>query len=147
MLTIEPTGAVLGATVRGIDLAQTLSESDLGQILLALGRYGVLRFPDQHLDLGELKHFSEQFGEIQGREASAIRGRTVTFTVKFANFRVIIRSRTGQTQITTRNELEQLSNALLEPLFPVARGIRLLGVALSSLAEEAERDPEFSLPV
>jgi hypothetical protein len=27
----------------------------------------VLRFPDQHLDLGALKRFSEQFGEIQGR--------------------------------------------------------------------------------
>src|SRR3981189_3116291 len=66
MLTIEPTGAVLGATVRGIDLAQRLSERDLGQILLALGTHGVLRFPDQRLDLGELKRFSEQFGEIQG---------------------------------------------------------------------------------
>jgi taurine dioxygenase len=66
MLTIEPTGAVLGATVRGIDLAQRLSERDLGQILLALGNHGVLRFPDQRLDLGELKRFSEQFGEIQG---------------------------------------------------------------------------------
>ena len=49
MLTIEPTGAVLGATARGIDLARPLSERSLGQILLALGRYGVLRFPDQHL--------------------------------------------------------------------------------------------------
>src|ERR1700716_402508 len=66
MLTIEPTGAVLGATVRGIDLVQRLSERDLGQILLALGNHGVLRFPDQRLDLGELKRFSEQFGEIQG---------------------------------------------------------------------------------
>ena len=31
MLTIEPTGAVLGATARGIDLAQPLSERDLGR--------------------------------------------------------------------------------------------------------------------
>ena len=66
MLTIEPTGAVLGATVRGVDLAQPLSRDDFGRILLELGRYGVLRFPDQHLDLGALKRFSEQFGEIQG---------------------------------------------------------------------------------
>lgn len=49
MLTIEPTGAVLGATVRGIDLARPLREPDLGRILLALGKHGVLRFPDQHL--------------------------------------------------------------------------------------------------
>ena len=79
--------------------------------------------------------------------ASAIRGRTVTLKVKFTNFRVITRSLTVGPQITARSELEQLSNALLEPLFPVARGIRLLGVSLSSLAEEAERDPEFRLPV
>jgi DNA polymerase-4 len=80
-------------------------------------------------------------------ESSGTRGRTVTLKVKFANFRQITRSRTGQMQIRTRSELEQLGNALLEPLFPVARGVRLLGISLSSLAvEEAEREPEFSLP-
>jgi DNA polymerase-4 len=67
--------------------------------------------------------------------------------VKFANFQVITRSRTGQMQVSTVGELEQLGNALLEPLFPVAKGIRLLGISLSSLAaEEADREPEFSLP-
>src|SRR5215471_17914888 len=76
MLTIEPTGAVLGATVRGVDLAQSLDERDMGRILLALGRHGVLRFPDQHLDLASLKRFSEFFGEIQGnpiRDADPMR--------------------------------------------------------------------------
>ena len=66
MLRFEPTGAVLGATVRGGDLARPLDELEFGQILLGLGRYGVLRFPDQHLDLAALKGFSERFGEIQG---------------------------------------------------------------------------------
>ena len=80
-------------------------------------------------------------------EGSGIRGRTVTLKVKFANFQQITRSRTGQMQIRTRSELEQLSNALLEPLFPVAKGVRLLGVSLSSLAEESEGQPEFRLPV
>ena len=80
-------------------------------------------------------------------EGSGIRGRTVTLKVKFANFQQITRSRTGQMPIRTRSELEQLGDALLEPLFPVAKGIRLLGVSLSSLTtEEAEREPEFSLP-
>src|SRR6266478_976843 len=79
-------------------------------------------------------------------EGSGIRARTVTLKVKFANFQQITRSRTGQMQITTRSELEQLGNALLEPIFPAAKGIRLLGVSLSSLgAEEAEREPELSL--
>ena len=80
-------------------------------------------------------------------EGSGIRGRTVTLKVKFANFQIITRSRTGQMQIRTRGELEQLGDALLEPLFPVARGIRLLGISLSSLAAEQAEQPEFSLPV
>jgi DNA polymerase IV len=78
-------------------------------------------------------------------EGSGLRGRTVTLKVKFANFQQITRSRTGQLQIRTRSELEQLGNTLLEPLFPVSKGVRLLGISLSSLAvEEAEREPEFS---
>jgi DNA polymerase IV len=80
-------------------------------------------------------------------EGSGARGRTVTLKVKFANCWVITRSRTGQMPIGTRGELEQLGYALLEPLFPVARGIRLLGVSLSTFGEEAKRDLEFSLPV
>src|SRR6202008_3695583 len=80
-------------------------------------------------------------------QGSGLRGRTVTLKVKFANFQQLTRSRTGQMQIRTRSELERLGNALLEPLFPVVKGVRLLGVSLSSLlVEEFEREPEFSLP-
>jgi DNA polymerase-4 len=80
-------------------------------------------------------------------ERSGVRGRTVTLKVKYANFQQITRSRTGQMRVGTRSELEEFGNALLEPLFPVTRGVRLLGISLSSLgAEEAEREPELSLP-
>jgi DNA polymerase-4 len=79
-------------------------------------------------------------------QRSGCRGRTVTLKVKFANFRQITRSRTEHTQIKLRSELEILGNALLEPLFPVARGIRLLGLSLSSLAaEEAEGERQVEL--
>jgi hypothetical protein len=44
--------------------------------------------------------------------------------------------------------LLQEGQGLRPEVEPVAKGIRLLGVSLSSLAtEEAEREPEFSLPV
>jgi DNA polymerase-4 len=47
-------------------------------------------------------------------KGSGIRGRTVTLKVKFANFQLITRSRTGQMQVRTQSELEDLGNALLE---------------------------------
>lgn len=72
MLTIEPTGATLGATVRGVDLSRPLGEPQFGRILLALGRHGVLRFPDQTLGLGDVKRFSELFGEVQGNPIRAV---------------------------------------------------------------------------
>jgi DNA polymerase IV len=79
-------------------------------------------------------------------ERTGSRGRTVTLKVKFANFRQITRSRTADAQIATRSEVEALGTALLEPLFPVARGIRLLGISLSSLAaQESEGEPQVSL--
>ena len=66
MLTIEPTGAILGATVHGLDAAQPISEQDFGRLLAALGQYGVLRLPDQHLDEEGVRRFSRLFGDIQG---------------------------------------------------------------------------------
>jgi len=69
MLSIEPSGAILGATVRGIDVKQA-DGREFARILLALGQHGVLRFPDQQLDMGDLRAFSERFGEIQGPSLS-----------------------------------------------------------------------------
>ena len=66
MLTVRPTGAVLGATIEGLDLSRPMSDGEFAQVLTALGRHGVLRFPDQNLDSRALKAFSERFGDIQG---------------------------------------------------------------------------------
>jgi taurine dioxygenase len=66
MLTIEPTGGILGATVRGADLSQPLSDADFAAILRALGEHGVLRFPGQTLTAPQLRDFSRRFGHIQG---------------------------------------------------------------------------------
>ncbi|QBR72790.1 DNA polymerase IV [Beijerinckiaceae bacterium] len=67
-------------------------------------------------------------------EGAGIRGRTVTLKVKYTDFQLITRSQTGH-PVETRGELERLSLSLLEPLFPVSKGIRLLGITLSSLGE------------
>ncbi len=72
-------------------------------------------------------------------EGSTIRGRTATLKAKYADFRQITRSRSLEVPIDSRAVLEELVDQLLEPLFPVNKGIRLLGVTLSSL----DAEPEF----
>ena len=74
MLSVEPTGAVLGATIRGLDAAKPIADEDFGQLLAALGRYGVLRFPDQSLDEHGVRRFSQLFGEIQGPSSRPLDG-------------------------------------------------------------------------
>ncbi len=46
------------------------------------------------------------------RAQQRIRGRTVTLKVKYADFRQITRSRTGQVLFSTRAEVEQLIPSL-----------------------------------
>jgi len=62
----------------------------------------------------------------------------VTLKAKYADFRQVTRSRTVEVPVASRAVLEELVSALLEPLFPVSKGIRLLGVTLTSLQVESE---------
>jgi DNA polymerase-4 len=79
---------------------------------------------------------------VDGRD---IRGRTVTLKVKFSDFQIITRSRTLHVPVGSLAELTQVSHALLEGVFPIPKGIRLLGVTLSSLGEDADEEDEGQL--
>lgn len=70
--------------------------------------------------------------------ANEIRGRTVTLKVKYADFQQITRSRTAASPITGQADFEQVATGLLEAVFPTRKGIRLLGISLSSLGDEAD---------
>ncbi|OYU47596.1 MAG: DNA polymerase IV [Rhizobiales bacterium PAR1] len=63
-------------------------------------------------------------------------GRTVTLKVKYADFQIATRSRTLPVPIASHSELEWLSLALLQPMFPPPKGIRLLGITVSTLGGE-----------
>ncbi|HEV2299983.1 MAG TPA: TauD/TfdA family dioxygenase, partial [Stellaceae bacterium] len=65
MIRVAPSGEVLGATVTGVDLAEPLAAPDFAQILLALGRRGVLCFPGQKLDAASLSAFAGRFGGLE----------------------------------------------------------------------------------
>ncbi|MBD0417469.1 DNA polymerase IV [Oryzicola mucosus] len=69
-------------------------------------------------------------------QAKQITGRTVTLKVKFADFQQVTRSRTLSRPIGHPDELLDAARDLLAGIFPATKGIRLLGVTLSSLKEE-----------
>jgi DNA polymerase-4 len=67
-------------------------------------------------------------------ETSGTRGRTVTLKIKYTDFRQITRSRSLAAGIEERTALERIGLDLLKAQFPVAKGIRLLGISLSTFA-------------
>lgn len=69
-------------------------------------------------------------------EAHGIRGRTVTLKVKYADFQQVTRSQTA-VAAADQSEIEAICFTLLDLVFPTAKGIRLLGVTLSSLGERS----------
>ena len=63
-IKVIPSGESLGATVEGLDLAR-LSDADADAVVQALGRHGVIRFPDQSLTAADLKNFSARLGDLE----------------------------------------------------------------------------------
>jgi DNA polymerase-4 len=68
------------------------------------------------------------------------RGRTVTLKVKFNDFEIIARSRSVPVAVASREDLERLAVSLLEAEVPLAKPVRLLGVSLSSLQGDDQKN-------
>lgn len=66
-------------------------------------------------------------------ERTQVYGRTVHLKVKFKDFQIITRSRTTLSPIVDSTFFEKISYDLLEQLYPIPKGVRLLGISLSNL--------------
>jgi DNA polymerase IV len=79
-------------------------------------------------------------------DSTGVRGRTVTLKVKFADFQIITRSRSRVAPISERSTLASIAE-LLAAQFPMRKGVRLIGVSLSSLcaADAADVDTQMAL--
>lgn len=77
-------------------------------------------------------------------EDNGIGAKTVTLKVKYADFNQITRSRTVTAPLASPDALEEIVSQLLMAIFPTGKGIRLLGVILSSL-ERATARPNTQL--
>jgi DNA polymerase-4 len=58
-------------------------------------------------------------------------GQTITVKIKYADFRIVTRSRTMAAPVITRKQLHEVSVSLVRSIYPVSMGIRLLGVSVS----------------
>ncbi|WP_375143307.1 hypothetical protein [Pelagibacterium sp. H642] len=76
----------------------------------------------------------------------SVSGRTVTLKVKYADVQIITRCKTVQLPIRSETELRGLAPGLMEATFPTPKGIRLLGVTLSSLVNDFDGE-ELQLSV
>ena len=66
-------------------------------------------------------------------ETNSIRPKTVTLKVKYADFTQITRARTVERSFLSAGEIDETVASLLKSIFPLPKGVRLLGVTLSSL--------------
>ena len=69
---------------------------------------------------------------IRSCEGKNIRGRTITLKIKYADFEQITRRRSLPIPINDKEIIALHVYDLLETIFPVTKGIRLLGMTLSS---------------
>jgi len=68
-------------------------------------------------------------------EKTGTSGRTVTVKATYADFKKVTRSRTLAGFVGSRAELRATAITLVRTLYPVERGIRLLGVTISALQQ------------
>ena len=62
---------------------------------------------------------------------NAMFGRTVTVKLRYADFRTLTRSRSQRDSIAGHDALSRMSLDLVRSLYPLERGVRLLGVTVS----------------
>jgi len=139
------------------------------------GLCGIPRAGDPHLVSGRLAgppdtrdHHQRTFGqdvieraaifEALERVADAaweriarheVRGRTVTLKVRYADFRTITRARSVSGWYSDREAFLAVGREMLDALFPLPMGIRLLGMTLSAILQDDEKGAEIqpSLPL
>ena len=73
-------------------------------------------------------------------------GRTVTVKIKYADFQQATRSRTFDVSITSQDDLRSASIQLVRAVYPLTKGIRLVGVTMSSFPQRDDaRDAQLTL--
>lgn len=79
-------------------------------------------------------------------ERTRTSGKTVVVKARYADFRIVTRSKTLGSAVASHADLVVVAERLVATLFPLRAGIRLVGVTLASLEGMAEAE-QMALPV
>ncbi|HEX4693095.1 DNA polymerase IV [Sphingomonas sp.] len=79
-------------------------------------------------------------------ERTRTSGKTVVVKARYADFRIVTRSRTLERAVASHADLIAVAERLVATLFPLRSGIRLVGVTLASMEELGEAE-QLALPV
>ncbi len=95
-------------------------------------------------DRGEIDKVLLQLSEMVGRRARryGVVGRTVTLTVRYADFSTFSRQATGTDYINRSAELHRAATTILDTI-TLTQPVRLLGISLGNLQYQGEQLPLF----
>jgi len=130
-------GERLQAMGRGIDSSPVVPASEEDEVK-SVGHSTTL--PRDIDDPQEIRSWLLRLSEMVGQRARRYRmtGRTVTLTVRYADFTTFSVRATGSDWLSRSDAIYRAACALLETL-TLAQPVRLLGVTLSSLRQEVQQ--------
>jgi len=124
------------------DLARGIDEREVVPESVAKSLSSEVTFPEDVSDLDTLRRaLYDQSYEVAARlQRKGLAGRTVTLRLRYADFRTITRSTTLDEHAGTSAEIYDCARNLLETRVETkGRRVRLIGVGVSNLAENVER--------
>lgn len=107
-------------------------------------------FSEDLYHLEEMKAALEPIAEklMPGIIQKKISGRTLTLKVKYADFKQITRSHTHHKALEEAREIKEIYENLLKKIFPLRTGVRLLGLQISNLEEEKDKNTlHYKIPI
>jgi DNA polymerase IV len=68
-------------------------------------------------------------------------GRTVTVKVKYADFQIATRARSACGPVDSQETLHAMAVELIRSVFPLRKGVRLVGVSVSNFDRQVSASP------
>jgi DNA polymerase-4 len=99
-------------------------------------------FPEDLFDEEELHQELERIAGVvtQRLDKHQLKGRSVTLKIKYANFKIITRSKSFPEPVNDAFQIGKTAKELLDGTLPPPRGIRLLGISVSKFNDSATPD-------